>query len=120
MTTYQFVAAPFQEMMSPMMNKTSPWAPPLDLDGSSGSPSRRTAANGTAEPALICDRMILPAFGYRWARKSPILPPRRPPMEVATAKIVVKMAVSSWLNPMSSSHMDMKDSADHGNEPLTP
>lgn len=41
-------------------------------------------------------------------------------MEVATAKVVVKMAVSSWLNPMSSSHMDKNDSADHGNEPLTP
>lgn len=41
-------------------------------------------------------------------------------MEVATAKIVVNTAVSSWVNPMSSSHMDKKDSADQGNEPLTP
>jgi hypothetical protein len=45
--------------MSPMMNKTSPWAIPLDVEGSSGSPSKRIAPSGIADPALICYRMIL-------------------------------------------------------------
>uniref|UniRef100_J3MX06 Uncharacterized protein n=1 Tax=Oryza brachyantha TaxID=4533 RepID=J3MX06_ORYBR len=105
-------------MMSPMTNSTRQWATPVD--GSSGRASSRTAAKGTADPALICDSTILPASGYRRARASPILPPRSPPSDVATEKTVVNTAVSSWLNPMSSSHMDMNDSADHGNDPLTP
>ena len=72
---YKFVAGPFQEMNTPMTNRTTPWMTPVD--GSSGSPLSSTAARGTAEPALI---------GYRRARASPILPPRRPPKDVAMPK----------------------------------
>lgn len=48
------------------------------------------------------------------------MPPRRPPRELAIQKMVMSTAVWLWLKPLSSSHMDANESADHGNEPLTP
>lgn len=86
-----FVAGPFQEMQKPMINNTRPCL--KAVEGSSGKASSRIAAKGMLEPELICDRIILPEFGNRFASKSPILPPNKPPSEPAMMKRVIRKAV---------------------------
>lgn len=110
MRTYLFVAGPFQDMQSPVMNMTRPCM--NDEDGSSGNTRNKSAAKGTPEAELICDKIILPELGKRLARMSPIHPPKRPPREPAITKRVMRNAVVSWEKPMSSSHIGANDKAD--------
>lgn len=116
--TYLFVAAAFQDMINPILNNTKPCM--NAVEGSSGNTSKSIAAKGIADPELIWDRIILPEFGKRLARISPILPPNRPPIEVAIIKRVHSSAVVLWEKPISSNQREANDKADHGNEPETP
>jgi len=112
------VAGAFQETNSPNRTKIRPWI--AAVDGSSGKTNKRIAASGIAEAELICARMILPELGRRVDRKSPILPPNKPPREDAATKRPIKNAVFPCENPMSSNHIGAKERADQGNDPVTP
>lgn len=118
MPTYLFVAGAFQEMLRPIMNMTK--ACPKAVEGSSGKASIKMAPSGIAEAELICDKIILPEFGYLFARESPIFPPTNPPIELATANMLIRNPVPSCENPMSSNHIGANDRADQGNVPVTP
>uniref|UniRef100_A0A7C8Z339 Uncharacterized protein n=1 Tax=Opuntia streptacantha TaxID=393608 RepID=A0A7C8Z339_OPUST len=113
-----FVAAAFQVIMSPIINKTKPCI--KAEEGSLGNPNNSIAAKGMAEPALIWDKIILPELGKRIESKSPIFPPNKAPMDAAIEKRVMSSAVVSWEKPMSSNHNDVNDNADHGKDPDTP
>lgn len=116
--TYLFVAGPFQDIKNPIMNKTKPWM--TTVDGLSGNTSRRIAARGMADAELIWASIILPAFGRRMERISPILPPNSPPSELPITNKAIRKADFPWEKPVSSSHMGANDNADQGNEPVTP
>ncbi|OAY70660.1 hypothetical protein ACMD2_22841 [Ananas comosus] len=83
----------FQEVLKPMINRTMEYATPEE--GSSGKASSSTAASGIAEPALICDKTILPELGKCLARKSPIFPPKSEPIDDATENKVMRTLVPS-------------------------
>ena len=72
------------------------------------------------EPELICDKIILPVLGKRFATISPIPPSNRPPSETPITSIVQRNAVSSWEKPTSSNHIGANDQADPENDPKTP
>ena len=116
--TYLLVAEAFQVMHNPMMKKTRPCI--NAVEGSSGNANSKIAAIGIAEPELIWDRIILPELGKRFARISPIFPPKRAPSEPEITKRVMINAVVSWEKPISSSHIGENDQADPGNDPETP
>lgn len=78
-------------MKNPTMIKTSPWM--TAVEGPSGKKSRRTAARGTPDAELIWARIILPEFGKRVERISPILPPNKPPREFPITNMPIKKAV---------------------------
>lgn len=90
--TYLLVAGAFQEMINPVTKNTKPCI--TAVEGSSRNPSIKIAAKGTAEPELICDSIILPVFGNRLARISPIFPPNNPPSDKATLNRVKMVAVA--------------------------
>jgi len=111
-----FVAGAFHDMQKPTMNKTKPWK--NAVDESFGRASKSIAASGTADAELICAKIILPEFGRRLERKSPILPPKSPPREQAITKSSLRNAFLLCENPTSSNHIIANDKADQGNKPL--
>ena len=90
---YLFAAGAFQDMKKPTMNMSKPWA--TAVDGSLGKARRSIAARGIADAELICARIILPEFGRREERISPIVPPNRPPRELAITNSAMRNAVFS-------------------------
>ena len=116
--TYLLVAAASQDAKNPRMNKASPCI--NAVDGSSGNTSSKTAAVGTSEAELICDRIILPELGKHFARLSPIHPPNTHPNEAPIISTVQRTAVCSWEKPISSNHIGANEKADPGIEPETP
>lgn len=100
-------------MLKPTMNMSKPWS--TAVDGSLGKASRSIADRGIADAELICARIILPEFGRRVERISPIVPPNRPPRELAITNRAMRNAVFPWEKPVSSNHMAVNDRADQGN-----
>ena len=117
--TYLLVAAASQDAKNPRMNKASPCI--NAVDGSSGNTSSKTAAVGTSEAELICDRIILPELGKHFARLSPIHPPNTPPNELPIIIMAKRTVNFPEEKPISCNHIGANDEkADPGIEPETP
>ena len=118
MYTYLLVAGAAQDVKNPIMNKTNPYM--NAEDGSSGNSTSKIPVKGMAEAVHICDRIVLPVLGKRFARISPIHPPNRPPSETPITRMVERNAVFSCEKPTSSNHIGANDQAAPANDPETP
>ncbi|KAG6547328.1 hypothetical protein Mapa_011265 [Marchantia paleacea] len=107
----------FHEMKRPMAKRTVPCS--SAVDGSTGKASKRTAVKGTAIPVHTWATMMRPVSGNQPAILSPIQPPKRPPIDPATMKNAMMVAVLPCEKPMSSSHIGANENVDHANAPTT-
>lgn len=89
-------------MVNPIQNNTNPCNNPFE--GSSSNARKSISAKGITDPELTFDIIIHPEFGILFERIYPILPPNKPPIEVATIKAVHKSVVVLCEKPISSNH----------------